>query len=331
MATSNVQETAINDYEYMNENSIDCELKCPLCMQPFQKPVGAACGHTFCHECIRQWTARQTTCPTCRTTTSIEDFHSISTRIVLNQLERLLLRCKRCNQANIQRGSVRDHEQHCINQIVSCPQFDIKCTWKGRRNDLDAHLAECAFRKIRPAIDDVYEHLKNIYEPLVNELHVVRQQLEKQMQRNNEQQRFLLAVFNRGKPMSQACATGHERYCYLQRIGSNDWTQKMQQRPRQRSQPMNRSTMQQMSNNQIDLNQMLISKSQLYIERNDLSPNRYQSDVSTDMQLCCANCRNNLDPANVGLHHCAGGCICCVCVETYGTLDLYEQNFTNEP
>lgn len=327
MATSNVQESAINDYEYMNENAIDCELKCPLCMQPFQKPVGAACGHTFCHGCIRQWITRQTTCPTCRTTTSAEDFHPISTRIVLNQLERLLLRCKRCNQANIQRGSIREHEQQCVNQIVSCPQFDIKCTWKGRRNDLDAHLAECAFRKIRPAIDDVYEHLKNIYEPLVNELQVVRQELEKQMQRNNERQRFLLAVFNRGKPMSETCTNGHGRYCYLQTVrGNSNRNQMMQYDVIQGSQQMPRSPMEQMmgqmSRDQMEFYPPQNPNSPIVNRRTERSQNRYERDVPTNSQLCCASCQNNLDYMNVSLHHCAGGCICRICVETYGTLDL---------
>ena len=61
------------------------------------------------------------------------------------------------------------------------------------------HIQQCSFQKIRSVFDDIYEHFKNIYESLVDELQTVRQQLEKQLQRNNEQNRFLLAVFKKGK------------------------------------------------------------------------------------------------------------------------------------
>ncbi|CAF4011207.1 unnamed protein product, partial [Rotaria sp. Silwood1] len=63
MAAARAQANMFNDYEYMNENSIDAELKCPLCYQPFQLPVSAPCGHTFCHICINPWIIRQSTCP----------------------------------------------------------------------------------------------------------------------------------------------------------------------------------------------------------------------------------------------------------------------------
>ena len=53
MAATKTQGTALNDYyDYMNEESIDCELKCSLCTQPFQMPVSATCGHTFGKNCI---------------------------------------------------------------------------------------------------------------------------------------------------------------------------------------------------------------------------------------------------------------------------------------
>lgn len=210
MAKSNM----LNFYSYLNEDNIDNELKCPLCMQPFQVPVSAECGHTFCQVCINQWASRQSTCPNCRLDTSKGAFRPLSTRIVLNQLERLLMRCNRCNQSNIQRGNINEHEQRCPNQTVSCPAFDIKCTWKGTRNSLTEHIQACPFQKIRPAIDDIYEHLKNIYEPLVDELQTVRQQLEKQIQNNSVKKRFLLAVFNKGKPMSDRCSNNN-RNCQL--------------------------------------------------------------------------------------------------------------------
>ena len=204
----------LDEYEYMDENSIDAELKCALCMSPFQSPSSGTCGHTFCQACIHPWINRQSTCPTCRTRASTEDFKSISARIIMNQLDRLLIRCKRCDQANMPRGDVHEHEKRCPNQTVSCPAFDIKCMWKGTRSALEAHKKECNLERIRPAIDGLYEHMKDIYEPLVDELNSVRQHLETQLARVNGQNRFLLAVFNKGRPMTDRCSNQGQR-CHL--------------------------------------------------------------------------------------------------------------------
>ncbi|CAF1147181.1 unnamed protein product [Adineta steineri] len=302
MAAANVQAITLNDYDYIDEDSIDCELKCSLCIQPFQVPVSATCGHTFCHVCTSQWVARQSTCPTCRIRTSTEDFRPISTRIVLNQLERLLMKCKRCNKTNIQRGNISEHEQQCPNQTVSCPAFSIKCPWKGTRNDLTEHIQQCSYQKIRPVIDDIYEHLKNIYEPLVDELQTVRQQLEKQLQHNNEQNRFLLAVFNKGKPMSDRCS-GHSQFggCQIQRSIQRDKSVKVLQ---SLSDYKTRSRQQQP--------EVLIPSRPI---------NEFNTNLPGNNSLNCANCQNSIDPGNVALHHCEGGCICRTCLENYGSLD----------
>ncbi|CAF3141542.1 unnamed protein product [Rotaria sp. Silwood2] len=319
MATEKAKKSTLDDYDYMNENSIDAELKCSLCMQPFQVPVSAICGHTFCQTCINPWIARQSTCPTCRTRTSTEEFQPISTRIVLNQLERLLLRCKRCNEANIQRGNINDHEKRCPNQTVSCPAFDIKCTWKGTRSALMEHNLKCPFQQIRPAIDDLYEHVRNIYEPLVDELQTVRQELEKQLKRNNEQNRFLLAVFNKGKPMTDRCS-GHTKGCPLQQSiqmsARNSMMQQIQyaqpQYPQQPS-PFNQ------------IKAAPINSPQRY----GPSENQSARNLPTNNLFYCTICRSGVEPKDILLHHCEGGGICRTCVETYGNLSDYEQNLTD--
>ncbi|CAF1158375.1 unnamed protein product [Rotaria sordida] len=320
MATAKVQTNGLNDYDYINETAIDSELKCSLCMQPFQVPVSTTCGHTFCQACISQWVVRQSKCPTCGTRASIEEFQSISTRIVLNQLDKLLMRCKRCNQVNIQRGNINEHEKRCLNRTVSCPAFDIKCTWKGTRDALTGHIQECPFQKIRPAIDDIYEQLKNIYEPLINELQIIRQQLEKQMQRNNEQNRFLLAVFNKGKPMSDRCS-GQPRHCQLQQsIQMHTKSQIMQHIQAPVSRIFKKSALSQ---------QLQATEFQRLAESPASPEEQSERNSLINSPLCCANCQNGVDPSDIQLHHCEGGCICRSCVEKYGNLDEQEQNLTN--
>ncbi|CAM4791319.1 unnamed protein product [Rotaria magnacalcarata] len=311
MADAKLQANVFNDYDYMKDDSIDPELKCPLCTLPFQSPVASAtCGHTFCQVCISQWMTRQATCPICRTMTSAKEFRPISTRIVLNQLERLLVRCKRCNQANIQRGDIHEHEKRCPNQTVSCPAFDIKCKWKGARSALTQHIQECPFQKIRPAIDDIYEHLKNIYEPLVDELQTVRQQLEKQMQRTNDQNHFLLAVFNKGKPMTNQCS-GQTWNCQLQpsiQIETRSQRKQKQKNPFQE---------------QLNFQQ----------EEQEFSRPVDQSakTISPENKFICTNCQCGVNPQDIVLHHCEGGGICRSCLETYGSLESHEKIFANKP
>jgi hypothetical protein len=289
-------------------------------MQPFQVPVSAGCGHTFCQACVSDWTARQPTCPTCRTRTPAEEFRPISTRIVINQLERLLVRCKRCNQADIQRGNISEHEQQCPNQAVSCPAFDIKCTWKGTRYALTEHIQECPFRKIRPAIDDIYEHLKNIYEPLVDELNAVRQQLEKQIQRNNEQNRFLLAVFNKGKPMSDRCAS-QVWNCQLQQSTEMKLNMNLQMEEDELQRQMHLQKKKRISEMQGALDHKQMREIQRLNETFERPENQSRKGSPTNNQFYCANCQNRLHPNNISLHHCDGGCICRTCVEKYGSLN----------
>lgn len=285
----------LNDYEYMNEDSIDNELKCSLCMQPFRAPVSAGCGHTFCQECISQWVMHSATCPTCRNRTQAKEFQPISIRVVINQLERLRMKCKRCNQANIERGNINEHEKRCPNQSVSCPAFDIKCKWKGKRNELPEHLLQCPFQKIRPAIDDIYEHLKNIYEPLVDELQAMRQQLEKEIKRNSEQNHFLITVFNKGKPMSDRCCNQY-RNCQLQQIiRMNTKSGQMQQA-------------------QLSM-QRIIRQPPV---KEFWSQGQYQNEFPADSLLHCSNCLNECLANDIALHHCEGDFVCRTCVEQYG-------------
>ena len=312
MSNARIQPTTFNDYEYLNENSIDGELKCALCMLPFQSPVSGECGHTFCADCLNPWLARQSTCPTCRLPIASGSFHPISTRIVLNQLDRLLLRCRRCNQSNIQRSDLNEHEKRCPKQTVSCPAFDIKCPWKGTRSELTKHLEECSFQKIRPAITDLYEHLKNVYEPLVEDLQTAREQFQMQVMHIHQQNRFLLAVFNRGKPMTERCPD-QQRRCQFQHANQN-----YHRNPR--NQP-GRELLERIPNQQAMQNPWMMDGARPFGLRGHPTENQWGRDSPMGDLFNCTNCQNGLQANDVVLHHCDGGVICRQCLENYGNLD----------
>ena len=147
-----------NEYVYENEDMIDLELKCSICQLPFQCPMsGTVCGHTFCQRCISSWYNQNSSCPTCRRKTS---FETLTTRIVLSQLDRLLVRCPYCNENNIQRCDLTGHvDQRCRQVKVRCDAADLKCTWMGKRDERAQHAAVCPLLKIRPVVEDLRAEL----------------------------------------------------------------------------------------------------------------------------------------------------------------------------
>jgi hypothetical protein len=128
-------------YIYLNEDEIDVELKCIICNEPFQSPVNCIkCGQTFCQQCIDTWRQQQSSCPSCREYGYT--FTPVITRIVTNQLNRLLVQCPICQQTNIQRIDFSDHMYStCPKQIVICT--NKRCKWKGCRENHEQHLIEC--------------------------------------------------------------------------------------------------------------------------------------------------------------------------------------------
>jgi hypothetical protein len=197
------------NYEYMNENEIDQELKCDICKEPLQSPVSlSTCNHTFCKECIKQWFNQKNSCPTCRQVDSNSYQHhgrlfrptqtvayvEINTKIIFNQLDRLLVRCLTCGQTNIQRGHYQNHEKICEKKIVLCPAADIECPWKGPREELTIHLNDCSFEKLRPIINE-----------LKNELQMTKRELQNSVDTLNNKVDFLLKLINKGNLMTQEC------------------------------------------------------------------------------------------------------------------------------
>jgi hypothetical protein len=133
------------NYTYINEDEIDIELKCSICDEPFQSPMNCKlCGNTYCEECILKWLEQQLSCPSCRRNGN--NFLPVISRVVINQLNRLLVQCKLCQQINIQRSNFSDHIScTCPRQIVKCTDT---CGWKGYREQLEQHLIQCRQNKL---------------------------------------------------------------------------------------------------------------------------------------------------------------------------------------
>ena len=188
-------------YEYMNETEVDSELKCTICIEPFQTPVSLSCQHTFCRKCIEPWLNQHQSCPTCRRSPRIsqnEVFLPINTRIINNQLNQLLVRCIECNEINIQRGNFLDHEEKCLEKMMRCPSVDFGCLWEGPRDEQDAHVMKCACQQVHPIISRLRAELNKSYK--------IQNELYNKLEYQSSQVHFLMALTNQGDTINKECS-----------------------------------------------------------------------------------------------------------------------------
>jgi hypothetical protein len=156
-------------YDYVNELSIDEDLKCSICKEPFQQPVNTPCDHTFCQNCIEQWINEDyTPCPTCRRLLTMNSLLP-ATRIVVHLLDRLQVQCQTCGEKPIQRSAYINHmTKTCPAAIVSCLASDILCPWRGPRQSFQKHYDHCPFQQIRPVLTDLIQSKSKLNQKIVS-------------------------------------------------------------------------------------------------------------------------------------------------------------------
>ncbi|CAF0891433.1 unnamed protein product [Rotaria sordida] len=135
-----------NEYEYENESSVDSELICAICLNPFDEPISTLCEHIFCVDCIKLWLKKDLSCPICREILIENNLKSVINQNILNKLDQLQVKCRLCQQKHIKRKRFDYHiDKQCSKVIVSCSAADIKCPWKGQRIDLQSHQMNCIY------------------------------------------------------------------------------------------------------------------------------------------------------------------------------------------
>lgn len=152
-------------YVYMDEATINALLICSVCEKPFVDPVTAGDKQRGCRTCF---------------TANEGPFTDITEWIVMEMLNGLLVQCVQCGEINIRRDALQKHEQTaCRRAMVRCDAADIKCAWKGTREQLNEHVAVCIFRPLRPALLDIITENKELRERI--------EQLERTMEELKQQ------------------------------------------------------------------------------------------------------------------------------------------------
>ncbi|CAF4455138.1 unnamed protein product [Rotaria sp. Silwood2] len=135
------------DYDYENEELIDINLKCSICNGTLMDPVVTGCHHSFCRLCLQKWVQTgKSTCPTCRKMVATKDLTPVTLLNFISMLDQILVKCKLCQQSNIQRGNFQDHiDKVCTKRIVICKANVNGCSWAGPREQLQNHFDTCLY------------------------------------------------------------------------------------------------------------------------------------------------------------------------------------------
>ena len=144
------------DFEYEDEESIDGNLKCSICSDPFTDPVITLCHHSYCCSCLTKWLNNgKSTCPSCRQIISQTNVMPITLLNFTSMINQIRVKCKLCDQSSIQRGNFTDHsDRTCLKKIVNCTSHRSGCSWTGSREDLSGHLVNCTYHASESVLVD---------------------------------------------------------------------------------------------------------------------------------------------------------------------------------
>ena len=142
-------------FDYFHEESIEKELVCSICRDPYIDPVIIpACRHTFCRSGIRRVLRNQPACPLCRHEPILDGELRSAEHDLQHHLNELLVCCQTCNQTSIKRKDFEEHiRSTCPKAAVLCTAAELRCPWSGLRDQLDQHLTICRFNAARDILE----------------------------------------------------------------------------------------------------------------------------------------------------------------------------------
>ncbi|CAF2133607.1 unnamed protein product [Rotaria magnacalcarata] len=194
--------TSNNFYEYIDRASIDENLICEVCHNPFLDPVVTQCGYTYCGPCIEQNIKSGSHCPSqsCNQLLSADHLTPNPTpRLIISMLDNLRVRCRLCGETNVNRRNFDEHLQgSCPERRIDCSAKDVGCPWSGPKNEHNEHVKMCIFEKLRPVVDILYKVIEN-----------QRLDIEK-LQKQTEQQTTEIGQLNTQLDQQKAQLQGHE-------------------------------------------------------------------------------------------------------------------------
>ncbi|CAF0793375.1 unnamed protein product [Adineta steineri] len=184
--------TSKKKYEYTG--TIDKNLLCELCQEPFREPISTpCCNHVFCHQCILEYLSQESTCPakSCHKSLCTDNLILVPNNFI-GIIDALPVKCNFCGSTNLNRGIFDYHINNDCPQVnIKCSASDIKCTWEGKRDQLINHLEICVFHQLRSVLRELIENNQKQSSQIEQLVEQQNTQL-KDIQKENQQQCKLL-------------------------------------------------------------------------------------------------------------------------------------------
>ncbi|KAA8629880.1 hypothetical protein SMACR_04078 [Sordaria macrospora] len=155
------------DYQALDyAQQVDEALLCPICHTPFFMPMTTkTCGHTFCASCLDRALETQHACPIDRRPLDISrDISQTRTRVILDQLDRLKVKCPNTGCDHVCSRELLDGhvERYCEYTLVSCPDPDCDETiWRKDarpENGCLHHVTLCPYCEMALTFNDLERH-----------------------------------------------------------------------------------------------------------------------------------------------------------------------------
>ncbi|CAF0997545.1 unnamed protein product [Brachionus calyciflorus] len=133
-------------YDY--EGTVDDDLICHLCFQPFVDPVDAKCGCTYCSICLQNYLKRFKYCPIDNQKIDSKNCHRASQalRRILDKLSVVCPNIDYCEEY-LPRHQLEYHLlTKCKGSVTYCTNANLGCDFQGPRSALSSHLLDCPFK-----------------------------------------------------------------------------------------------------------------------------------------------------------------------------------------
>lgn len=167
------------------EGEVDEELMCPICHQVLEDPLQVPqCEHAFCSACIKEWLARNDSCPVDRTAVTSEQLKPVP-RILRNLLARLKISCGNKNHgcnAVVKLDALRQHLEECMHNPKRPVECEEGCGLVIPKDELGNH--NCV-RELRTIVqqqqaracrsDAMMANMKQQIEDLKSELNMLKE------------------------------------------------------------------------------------------------------------------------------------------------------------
>jgi len=195
-------------FKYVDESILNKDLLCSICECPYIEPtehqcVGTGgCSQIYCKVHVKEFEL----CPHCRNKVIWHPvaITPLSQKFIFNPLNQLKVICKYCDNiyerlewythkclvdcplgcgGKIDRCDSNVHyNSTCKNTIIECAAKKQTCPWKGPRGDLEKHLPECLYTKLKPELTNFIEELQRVTTDLNN-----KKEQNKQLAEQNKQ------------------------------------------------------------------------------------------------------------------------------------------------